>query len=974
MAETQTLILDIQFKSEDVIKKTAELKNQVAGLKEENKKLLADEQYISEAYVKRATDIKFLTKEIANNERQLLIQAQAVNANENSYEQLLRNFQLAEIELKNLTGTLQQNADGTFQVTEAYFKAQKQVDNAKKGILDFNAGISVGNQNVGNYGNTLEGMRSKLSDLQKVIQTTDVNSVQFQEAKDEADNLGLAIGQLEGKLDEFGNKEPKNPAKRTFEDTIATAGAAASASQLVTLAFGENKNVTEAMAASVKSLAIGQQIANIVKEKGAIIDTFSMVSQKALIAGNAILSFGTTVLTGITTAFGVASGAAWAIATLGVSALIAGIIALIVYFDDIKNAVTDFLGLTTAQERAAAAAAEQYKKQAVAIEQARDAYERYSTIVGATYDREIKLASAAGKNTVELEKAKAKSFEDSTNKLILQLEAQLKLAVAAKASAKDQIALSREIQDLQGKVLDSKTETLAKEIAAETEKNNKIAEENKKAGEKAVADRKKYNETLKALDAEFNLSEREKLAKSFDDKAAVLIGNGAKEIQLRKAIEADKETALAKFDENFKKTEDEKTQKVIDNALAVEAALLAIENDSLANRLAIQQNGFKQKESALIAQGFTEAQIEKLKQAEIQKIKDGYTAEEYNKQIASINAQLKLDQDTIDLTALNEAEKQSAKLDIQIQGLEKQLALTKQFLGKDGIITAEELQGITAIEQAIAKARKDAGEVKPENVTFGQSLGLSEEDVAAADEAVQAISSALSQVQQVVSLRFEAQKNEIDKNAQAEIEAIQNSTLNEEEKAKRIKQIEQKAAKEKYEIQKKEFEAQKAFSIAQALIGAAQAIVQGFAQLGPIGGAIAAVATGIVTAAQIAAIQSQKPPAAPGFAKGVIGLDGPGTETSDSIPARLSKGESVITASGTNFAQTNYPGLLEFLNTRNRFATGVINFGGANTPLTSNDSTERLISAISGISPIVRVTDINKKQSDYSEVRVNGTI
>jgi hypothetical protein len=105
-----------------------------------------------------------------------------------------------------------------------------------------------------------------------------------------------------------------------------------------------------------------------------------------------------------------------------------------------------------------------------------------------------------------------------------------------------------------------------------------------------------------------------------------------------------------------------------------------------------------------------------------------------------------------------------------------------------------------------------------------------------------------------------------------------------------------------------------------------------------------------------------------------VGLNGPGTETSDSIPARLSRGESVITARGTAFAQSNYPGLLEYLNTRNRFATGVINFGGANVPTAANDSTERLISAISGISPIVTVTDINKKQSDYSEVRVNGTI
>lgn len=973
MAETQTLILDIQFKSEDVIKKTADLKNQVASLKTANAELLKSEGEVTDAYVKTATEIKFLTKEIANNERQLLVQAQAVNANAGSYEELLRNFQLAEVELKNLTGTMQTNADGTVKFTDAYFKAKKQVDDAKQGILLFNSGISVGTQNVGNYGNTLEGMRAKLGDLQKVIQTTDVNSVQFKEAKDEAENLGLAIGQLEGKLDEFGNKEPKNPAKRTFEDTIATAGAAASASQLVTLAFGENKNVTEAMAASVKSLAIGQQIANIVKEKGAIIDTFSMVAQKSLIAGNAILSFGTTVLTGITTAFGVASGVAWAIATGGVALLIAGIAALIVYFDDIKNAVTDFLGLTSEQTRAANLAAEQYKKQAVAIEQARDAYERYSTIVGATYDREIKLASAAGKNTVELEKQKAKSFEDSTNKLIAQLQAQLKLAVAAKASAKDQIALSREIQDLQGKVLDSKTETAAKEIAAEKEKNDKIAEESKKAAEKAAADRKKYNETLKALDAEFNLSEREKLAKTFDDKAAVLKGNGAKEIQLRAVIEADKQTALAKFDETAKKAEQEKGQAAIDNALNVQAQLLAIESDSLNNRLAVFENSFVAREAALKKAGATEAEIERIKQAEIQKIKDTYSAEEYNNQIAALNAQLKLDQDAIDLTTQTEAQKQAAKLDIQIKSLETQLALTKQFLGKDGIITAEELQGIQAIENALAGARKGLGEVKPDQPTFGDALGLSPEGIEKASKAVEAIGAGVSQVQDIVSKRFEAQKNEIDKNAQAEIEAVNNSTMNEEQKKKRIDEINKSAAKSKYEIAKKEFETQKAFQITQALIGAAQGIIQSF-QLGPIAGAIAAIVVGATTAAQIAVIRSQKPPAAPGFAGGVVGLNGPGTETSDSIPARLSRGESVITARGTEFAQSNYPGLLEFLNTRNRFATGVINFGSGNIPTSVNDSTERLISAISGISPVVRVTDINKKQSDYSEVRVNGTI
>jgi hypothetical protein len=973
MAETQTLILDIQFKSDEVIKKTADLKNQVAALQKQNKDLFASEKEVSAAYIETATQIKILNKEISNNERQLLVQKQAVLANAGSYEELLRNFQLAEVELKNLTGTLQQNADGTVQVTKVYFDAKKQVDNAKKAILDFNAGISVGTQNVGNYGNNLELMRARLDELQKTIGATDPASIDFTAAKDEAENLGLAITDVESKLKELGAEQKPSGAKKGFEDTIASAGAAASASELVTLAFGENKVVTDALASSTKALAIGQNISNVVKERGAVIDTITLAGQKAIIAGNAIVSGGTTLLTAITTAFGVASAAAWAIATLGVAALIAGIVALVVYFDDIKNSVTDFLGLTSEQTRAANIASEEYKKQGIAIAGARDSYEQYNASVSATYDRQIKLVSAAGKSTIDLEKQKAKSFEDSTNKLIAQLQAQLALAKAANVSAKEQIDLSREIQALQGKVLDSKAETAAKDIALETEKNDKIKEANKKAAEDAIAARKKYNENLKSLDTEFNLTEREKLAKSFQDKADSLKGNGDLEVKLRKEIAEDKKTALDKFDADAKKKQDDIDKTILDNKLSVQSALLAIEEDSLSNRLAIQENAFNKNKAALIAQGFTAAEIEKLKIAEIKKINETYAAEEFNNQIAFINAQLKLEQDAVDLSTQTEAEKQTAKLDIQIKALEQQLALTEKYVGADGITTKVEQQGIDAIKNSLAAARKGLGEVKPDEPTFGAALGLSPEGIQEAQEGIQAITDALSKVQEIVSLRFEAQKNEIDKNEQAEIEAVNNSALNEEQKKTAINNINKKAAKERYEIAKKEFEVQKAFQVTQALIGAAQGIIQSF-QLGPIAGAIAAIIVGATTAAQIAVIQSQKPPAAPGFASGVIGLNGPGTETSDSIPARLSKGESVITASGTNFAQSNYPGLLEFLNTRNRFATGVINFGGTSLPTTVNDSTERLISAISGISPIVRVTDINKKQSDYSEVRVNGTI
>lgn len=64
--------------------------------------------------------------------------------------------------------------------------------------------------------------------------------------------------------------------------------------------------------------------------------------------------------------------------------------------------------------------------------------------------------------------------------------------------------------------------------------------------------------------------------------------------------------------------------------------------------------------------------------------------------------------------------------------------------------------------------------------------------------------------------------------------------------------------------------------------------------LGPIAGPIAA---GLLTGTLQLLIGQAK--ASLGFKDGVVDLAGPGTETSDSIPAWLSKGESVITASST---------------------------------------------------------------------------
>jgi len=83
----------------------------------------------------------------------------------------------------------------------------------------------------------------------------------------------------------------------------------------------------------------------------------------------------------------------------------------------------------------------------------------------------------------------------------------------------------------------------------------------------------------------------------------------------------------------------------------------------------------------------------------------------------------------------------------------------------------------------------------------------------------------------------------------------------------------------------------KALATVQVIINGAIAITQALAQLGPIAGALAVGAIVATTAVQLQKINSAK-----ALKDGEVLISGEGTETSDSIPAMLSKNESVINA------------------------------------------------------------------------------
>ena len=85
-------------------------------------------------------------------------------------------------------------------------------------------------------------------------------------------------------------------------------------------------------------------------------------------------------------------------------------------------------------------------------------------------------------------------------------------------------------------------------------------------------------------------------------------------------------------------------------------------------------------------------------------------------------------------------------------------------------------------------------------------------------------------------------------------------------------------------------------AIAQAIINVKEAVTKALTAAPPPFNFALAASVAAFGAIQVNEIRKQR---VPGFKEGVIGLTGPGTETSDSIPAFLSRGESVMTAEET---------------------------------------------------------------------------
>jgi tape measure domain-containing protein len=285
-------------------------------------------------------------------------------------------------------------------------------------------------------------------------------------------------------------------------------------------------------------------------------------------------------------------------------------------------------------------------------------------------------------------------------------------------------------------------------------------------------------------------------------------------------------------------------------------------------------------------------------QTEIQLHEEGTDRRlELEKALVMAKAKLAAKEAEIQGKTAKEIEAIFAKANIDIADLDKKFYDGKQKEAEDYADFYKRLQdGLdgyegNSLQKRLKAIRKYYGELIAEAKVYGRTKeeidaltsnrdkAIFEENLKEVNKFVNTAAGIYGQFTQIQQMEYQNQKVALDNK-------LAQGLISEEEYNAQIVQLE-----------KKRFEQNKQTQKVEVLINTASAIARAFADLGPVGGAIAAFALGAMSIKQISLIDSAQFPQA--FKDGVIDLKGPGTETSDSIPARLSRGESVMTAEET---------------------------------------------------------------------------
>ena len=171
MAE-ETIILEVFFDTEQAAANAVNLKKQIQDLKDQQKVLEISGKQLTEEYVQNAVAIKALSAEYRTNEQQLTKLQAAKKAELGSNEQLRAQLSVLTAQYNKLSQAERENS-------VAGQVLQKQIKNISDQLKGTEGAIGDFRRNVGDYegavvsaANSLTGLRERLAELNREIETT----------------------------------------------------------------------------------------------------------------------------------------------------------------------------------------------------------------------------------------------------------------------------------------------------------------------------------------------------------------------------------------------------------------------------------------------------------------------------------------------------------------------------------------------------------------------------------------------------------------------------------------------------------------------------------------------------------------------------------------------------------------------------------------------------------------------------------
>jgi len=364
-------------------------------------------------------------------------------------------------------------------------------------------------------------------------------------------------------------------------------------------------------------------------------------------------------------------------------------------------------------------------------------------------------------------------------------------------------------------------------------------------------------------------------------------------------------------------------------------------------------------------------------EAELAEANRAARAQEFNDKIAALSLDEQLEMEAAEFSIDNERDLAARKGQIALGYLTQKMELMRAQAEADDLLTENEIKNLQLVENEIKRIQDGIQENldNPDAPNVADMLGLTDDEFEKMNAGLELASQAIQTLQGILTAAANVRLDEIDFQSSREIQAIEESEASEESKAAKIKSIESKAAQDKYKIELEQFKTSKATAVILGLINTALSVIKSLPNI-PL-----AILAGLAGAASVAVIASQKPPSPPKFARGGY-VSGAGTETSDSIDAKLSTGESVNNARttrmfGREISAMNAAGggVDWFKNTNasgNRFAQGGIvspTFAARQTTQVAGLSRNDLAEVIAQMpAPIVTVSDINRVQGQVATV------